>query len=217
VSAQADAIRSRRRAFALPGGSHDQLMTTLRWLLPASIGAVAAIMVLVPLSPRGEVSFLLDRKKVALTGDRIDVSHATYRGTDDDGKAFSVTAGRAVQPNPTVPVIGMENLTAQLQLSDGPAKLVAAHGSYDYNKDKVASSDPVTFTAADGYRMVMRHVNIDLASRTASGGDGGGVTGTVPTGSFSANQIVADLDSRTVALQGRARLRMVPGQMKMPK
>jgi lipopolysaccharide export system protein LptC len=111
----------------------------------------------------------------------------------------------------------MDSLTAQLQLGDGPARLTAPHGSYNFQDDKISSADPVIVTAADGYRMVMRNVVVDLDSRTAQGGQGGGVSGTVPTGTFSSDRIVADLDSRTVALQGNARLRMVPGQMKVPQ
>ncbi len=217
MTAQGDAIRSRRRHFAAPGGSHDKLIGALRKVLPAGIGAMAAVMVLVPLSPRGEVSFLLDRKKVAMTGDRIDVDRATYRGADDRGQPFQVNAQKAVQANPAIPVIGMDNLTADLQFSDGPARLTAPHGDYNFEQDKLTSKNPVTVTASDGYRMLMRNVAIDLDSRTAVGGEGGGVTGTIPTGTFSAQKIVADLDGRTVALQGNARLRMVPGQMKMPQ
>jgi lipopolysaccharide export system protein LptC len=63
--------------------------------------------------------------------------------------------------------------------------------------------------------MTMSNVVIDLNSRTATGA--GGVQGTVPTGTFTADRISADFGKRTVALEGRARLRMVPGQMKMPK
>ena len=43
-----------------------------------------------------------------------------------------------------------------------------------------------------------------------------GVEGSVPAGTFSADRLEADLDARTVALDGHARLRMVPGKMRMP-
>jgi lipopolysaccharide export system protein LptC len=35
----------------------------------------------------------------------------------------------------------------------------------------------------------------------------------VPAGTFSADSIHANLDARTVSLQGHARLRMVPGKL----
>jgi lipopolysaccharide export system protein LptC len=215
MTAQADAIRNRRRQFAAPGGSHDRLVGLLKKALPAGIGAVAAVMIIAPLTPRGEVSFLLDRKKVAVTQDRLAVDHAQYRGTDNDDRPFEVTAGKAVQAAPTVPVVAMSDLQARIQMNEGPARVSAGHGNYNYTTDKISSSEPVTFDAADGYSMVMRNVDIDLKTRTASGA--GGVDGTVPSGTFSSQRITADLAARTIALEGNARLRMVPGKLRMPK
>ena len=64
MSQQADQIRDRRRAFAAPGSPLDKAVRLLAVALPALIGAVVATMLIAPLSPRGEVSFLLDRNGV---------------------------------------------------------------------------------------------------------------------------------------------------------
>ncbi len=55
----------------------------------------------------------------------------------------------------------------------------------------------------------------DLDAQTAVGS--GGVSGSVPTGTFSADSIVADLRERSVRLDGNARLRMVPGKLRVPQ
>jgi lipopolysaccharide export system protein LptC len=47
-----------------------------------------AVMVLAPLAPRGEISFLLDRTKVAVVQDRLKVVSAMYRGADNKGRTF---------------------------------------------------------------------------------------------------------------------------------
>ena len=60
---QAAERRSRRQRFAAPGGRHDRLVSFLAKALPMGVGVVAALMVVTPLSPRGEISFLLDRNK----------------------------------------------------------------------------------------------------------------------------------------------------------
>ena len=73
----------------------------------------------------------------------------------------------------------------------------------------------VAFSAADGYRMQTNNVTIDIKRKTAVGS--GGVEGAVPTGTFRADSIHADLENRTVVLQGRARLRMTPGKLRIPK
>lgn len=215
MSVEATQIRDQRRHFAAPGGSHDRLVAFLAKALPAAIGVVAAIMILVPLSPRGEVSFLLDRNKVAVTDERIKVANAAYRGLDNRGRAFTVTAGTAVQKSASVPVVQMLDLIAQLDLNDGPARIDAPRGAYNYNTEKIDVAGPVNFAAADGYRMQTNGVAIDIRGKTATGS--GGVQGAVPTGTFSAQSMKADLDGRTVTLEGNARLRMTPGKLRIPQ
>ena len=58
---EAQALRSKRQHFAAPGGSHDRIVSLLAKALPMGVGVIAALMVVTPLSPRGEISFLLDR------------------------------------------------------------------------------------------------------------------------------------------------------------
>ena len=214
MSQQADLIRDRRRAFAAPGSPLSKTVRLLAVVLPALVGAVAAAMLIAPLGPRGEVSFLLDRNKVDTANDRLRVNDAMYRGQDNKGRPFSLTAGEAVQRSAEVPVVQLADLTARLQLTDGPAVLLAPSGSYNIEDQRVAIDDTVRFAAADGYRMTVRNVSIDLPSRTVVGA--GGVEGSIPAGSFSANSIRADLEGRVLTLSGRARLRMVPGQLRMP-
>lgn len=215
MTAQADIIRDKRRAFATPGGFHDRLIGFLVKALPAAIGVIAAVMILTPLFQRGEISFLLDRNKVAVTDERIAVSEAMYRGEDNQGRPFSLTAGSAVQASPRIPEVQMNNLVAKMLLSDGPAQITALSGNYNYNTSQVTVPGAVNFAAADGYRMVTKDVGIDLKSRRVAGS--GGVEGAVPTGTFAADRIMADLGERTVTLQGNARLRMTPGKLRMPQ
>ena len=215
MTVEADLIQDRRRHFATPGGSHDRLIAFLSKALPAAIGLVTAVMILSPLSPRGEVGFLLDRNKVAITNERLAVDKAMYRGQDDKGRAFSVLAGNAVQARSDDPIVQMSTLEAHLQMTDGPAEIQAPKGAYNYHSEQLAIDGPVNFQAADGYRMVTQNVDVDLRSHKVTGS--GGVSGAVPTGTFRADAIVADLDERTVRLEGNARLRMTPGKLKVPK
>lgn len=210
----ADRIRNQRRQWAAPGGSHDRLIRILARWLPGAVGVVAAAMLLGPLFPRGEISFLLDRNKVAITEDRLVVANAMYRGEDNEGRPFTVTAANAVQVSAADPVVRMKGLVARILMTDGPAELSAQGGSYDYNREAVDVAGPVTFTAADGYRMTTGHVAIDLKGQRILGN--GGVNGAIPAGTFSAERLVADLNARTVALEGNARLVMTPGKLRMP-
>lgn len=215
MTLQADQMRDRRRAFAAPGSSLDKIVRWLAVGLPAVVGVIAALMVITPLSPRGEVSFLLDRNKVAIAEDRLRVDNAVYRGEDSEGRPFSLSAGAAVQRSASEPVVGMRDLIARIILPQGPAVLQAELGRYDFEADKVMVDSKVTFVAADGYRMMARGVLIDLKAKTLVGS--GGVEGAIPAGTFAAEALNADLAARTVALVGNARLRMVPGRLRVPR
>jgi lipopolysaccharide export system protein LptC len=214
MTQRADRIRQRRRAFAAPGSTLDRAVRLLAIGLPALVGAVAAAMLIAPLSPRGEVSFLLDRNKVAIANDRLRVDDAMYRGQDQRGRPFSLAAGSAVQASASEPVVRMRGLTARLLLTEGPAVLTAPAGRYQIEQQQVDVDGIVRFDAADGYSMAARDVAIDLPGRALVGR--GRVEGEIPAGTFEADRIFADLAARTVTLDGNARLRMVPGKLRMP-
>ncbi len=213
-TSEAKALRSQRQEFAAPGGRHDRLIGFLARALPMGVGLVAALMVITPLSPRGEVSFLLDRKQVEVIDERLSVDNAMYRGRDNQGRPFSLTAGEAVQRSSAEGKVRMHDLMAQLLLQDGPAQLLAEGGVYDLNDDVVAVDGDLKVRTADGYSMTASGVAFDLETRTMIGE--GGVEGAVPAGTFSADSMRADLDTRTITLEGNARLQMVPGKLNMP-
>ena len=210
----ADRQRSRRQAFAAPGSPLDRIVRVLAVALPALVGVIAATMLITPLSPRGEVSFLLDRNKVAIADDRMRVDDAMYRGSDDEGRPFSLVAGEAVQRSNRVPLVEMEELTARIVLSGGPAALTAGAGTYGIDNGHVAVPDVLQFEAADGYRLAARNVVADLPGRTLF--SDGRVEGMIPAGTFSADSLRADLDARTLSLIGNARMRMTPGLLRLP-
>jgi len=213
-TSEARALRSRRQHFAAPGGSHDRLVGFLARFLPMAVGVVAALMIITPLSPRGEVSFLLDRNKVALIDERLSVDNAMYRGRDDTGRPFSLMAGEAVQRSSVEGLVRMQDLVAQMVLIDGPARLSATGGVYDIDAETVAVNGPVRLTANDGYSMVASGVSVDLRAREMRGDEG--VTGEVAAGTFSARSMRADLSARTLTLEGDARLTMTPGKLRKP-
>ncbi len=211
----ADIIRDKRRHWAAPGGSHDRKVRILARWLPGLVGVVAAAMIVGPLFTDGELSFLLDRNKVAVTTERLRVTNAMYRGEDKNQRPFTITAGSAVQVSAREPIVRMENLAARIRLTDGPAELTAARGAYNYDAETVQVEGPVLFTAADGYRLSTENVAIDLNNRRVNGS--GGVSGAVPSGTFSADRISADLDNRILTLDGNVRMRFVQKSFRIPR
>lgn len=215
MTTQADKIRSRRQAFAAPGSRLDKIVRVLAVGLPAMIGVVVAMMLITPLSPRSEISFLLDRNKVAIAEDRLRMDNAMYRGEDSSGRPFSLSAGEAVQSSASVPVVELHELTARIVLPEGPAVLSSPTGTYNIDSEQVTVPGIVQFNAADGYQLSARNVVIDLPTRVLLGN--GRVEGEIPAGTFSADDFRADLAGRNLSLIGNARLRIVPSRLRMPQ
>ena len=213
-TSEAKALRSQRQHFAAPGGRHDKLVAFLARSLPMGVGIVAALMIITPLSPRGEVSFLLDRNEVSVIDERLSVDNAMYRGRDDLGRPFSITAGDAVQRSSAEGLVRMNDLIAQLLLPDGPARLSADGGTYDLNTEVVDVDGPIEMVAVDGYRMIANGVSLNLEKREMVGDEG--VEGEIPAGAFRARSMYADLAARELTLEGNARLTMTPGKVSMP-
>lgn len=200
-------IRGERQRWAAPGSSHDRIVGLSRLILPMGIGILAAFLVMAPLTMGGDVSFVLDKSKVAVAKERLRISEALYRGADSQGQPFALRAGSAVQASSADPVVRINDLAAEIRLKDGPATLRALNGRYDMKAERVAVDGPIEFRTADGYAMDTSDATVDLKSRTMT--SAGDVTGKMPIGTFRADRLRADLEARTVTLDGRARLRIV--------
>jgi lipopolysaccharide export system protein LptC len=206
------ALRSQRRQWAAPGSGHDRLIGLLQFILPVGVGVLAAFLVMAPLFARGEMSFVLDKNKVDMASERMKMEGARYTGQDARGRAFALDAGSAVQKTSSDPIVDLERLAARIELRDGPANIRADQGRYDMTKQQVKVDGPIAVTAADGYRMTTQDATVDLKTRRVE--SAGAVSGSTPLGTFRGDTLAADLDARTVALRGNARLRVMPGRAK---
>ena len=161
----------------------------------------------VPLTNGREISFVLDKNKVQVARERMRVTEAFYRGQDSKGQPFVIRAGSAVQTTSADPVVRLQQLTARIQLTDGPATLTAPRGRYDMDTQRVAIDGPVQFGAQDGYELATHNVVIDLPTRRLA--SQAPVTGSMPLGAFAADRMRAELTTKTVWLDGHARLHIV--------
>src|SRR3546814_2310807 len=145
-----------------------------------------AYLALAPLSKNQEISFILDKNKVAVAKERMRVEAARYRGQDDKGRPFTITAESAVQATSRDPIVDVLGMMARLGLESGRATIRADQGRSNLETETVTVTGPVLFTAADGARKSTRDVAVDLATRTMEsdggrsderrGGKGGGST-----------------------------------------
>jgi lipopolysaccharide export system protein LptC len=204
--------RRKKQNWAAPGGFHDRLMTILKVALPALIGILLAYLAVAPLTRSQEISFILDKTKVDVASERMRVQTARYQGRDNRGRPFTISARSAVQATSRDPLVHISGTRADIMLDDGPAALDAETGQYNLETEQVAVVGPILVTAPDNYRLVTNDVTVDLDSRTMF--SRGNVQGTMPLGTFSANRLRADLNLRTVTLDGAARLHIVQGALR---
>ena len=212
MSEQGDLERRQKRGWAAPGGSHDRFVRILKLALPALIGVVLAFLAFSPLEDKQEVSFLLDKNKVDTAEERLKVTSAQYRGQDDDGRPFLLSARSALQATSATQIVEISDMNARIELDSGPARLQAGRARYNMENDQVDVVGPILLSAAGGYTMRTHDVNVDLRARTLS--SRGAVEGRMPLGRFSADRLQANLPDRTVVLTGRARLHIVQGAIR---
>lgn len=198
-----------RQAWAAPGGRHDRVVALLGVALPIAIGVLAAFLAIAPLRQNNELSFLLAKDNVEMAGERMRVESARYSGADDRGRAFQISAGSALQESSDDPILRLRDLSAAMELAAGRAFITANQGRYNIDTQRVALDGPIEFRASDGYALSTSDVMVDFNSQRMR--SRGAVEGEIPLGTFSANRMRVDLDSRTVNLDGRARLRIIQG------
>jgi lipopolysaccharide export system protein LptC len=212
MSDQATKERATRQRWAIPGSAHDKIVRLTKIGLPAAVGILVAVLALAPLDKHGDVSFILDKKKVDNAPERMRVEQATYVGTDNKGQRFDITAQRALQRSSDVPLVDIWGMFARLRLDRGPLLIAANKGQYNIDTQRVAINGPVNVAGPDGYRLATRDVTVDLKQRQLA--SAGPVAGRMKLGQFQARQLKANLDDRTVVLDGGARLKIVQGAVR---
>lgn len=212
LSDAARADRLARRAWAAPGSSHDRIIGVARILLPAAGFVTAVALAVTPITSGREISFVLSKNRVDRAPERMRVTSALYRGEDNAGQPFALSAASAVQAHSADPVVKLRTLRARMGLQHGPATLTAPGGDYNMTSEQVALTGPVAFRSADGYAIDTHDVDLDMNSRTLASRTP--VSGTMPLGRFSAEHMQADLGDRRMVLTGNARLHIDQRQAK---
>lgn len=212
MSELANRERAVKRHWAEPGSRHDFVVRAVKYGLPLLIAGVLALLVIAPFDKRGDTSFILDKNKVAEAPERMRVESARYTGEDDQGQTFLIIAERALQPTSNVPIVHIQGMSAQLNMARGPLSIGADKGIYDLDKEVVNVPGVIAVRGPDGYSLNTSNVSVDLNKRSMQ--SGGPVQGTMELGEFSAGRLSADLDERTVRLDGGVRLKIRQGAVR---
>ena len=212
MSDLANKERADKQRWAIPGSGHDAIVRWSKVALPSAVGVLIAVLAFAPLQKHGDVSFILDKKKVDSAPERMRVETAQYVGADNKGQRFQITANRAIQRSSDIPIVDIEGMFAQLALANGPLMIAANQGRYDLDTQQMAVNGPVRVVGPDGYRLETRDVLVDLKQRQLA--SSGPVSGQMRLGRFQAGRLRADLGERKVMLDGGTRLKIVQGAVR---
>ena len=204
--------RAFRQLWAVPGSNHDRLVRFAKVALPAAVGVLIAILAFAPLEKEGDASFILDKKKVENSPERMRVESARYVGADNRGQKFSIEANSAIQRSSDIPVVDISGMIARLGLAQGPLVIMSNFARYDLDTQQIDIRGPVRLIGPDGYRLETADVRVDLKERHLE--SPGPVAGQMRLGRFTAGSISADLDERNVVLGNGARLKIVQGAVR---
>ena len=201
-----------KQRWAEPGSGHDKIVRWTKIALPSAVGVLIAVLALAPLDKKGDVSFILDKKKVDSAPERMRVDQARYTGTDDKGQQFLMTAHQAIQRSSDNPLVDVRGMFARLNQQQGPVLIAADKGRYNIDTQQVAIDGPVKVAGTEGFRLSTSNVRVDLKQRKLA--SQGPAEGAMRLGQFHANRIRADLGERKVVLDGGARLKIVQGAVR---
>jgi lipopolysaccharide export system protein LptC len=212
MSELANQEREVKQRWAVPGSSHDRIIRFAKVALPSGVGALIAFLALAPLDKSGDISFILDKNEVESAPERIRVEQARYVGEDNRGQKFQITANRALQRTSDQPIVDIWGMLARFGLTQGPVTVAADQGRYNLDEQQVSVVGPVRVAGPEGEQLVTNNVTVDLKQNVVRGD--GGVSGRMELGQFQAGRLRADLNSRTIVLDGGTRLKIVQGAVR---
>src|SRR5439155_1117148 len=106
--------------------------------------------------------------------------------------------GRHLRPCLSLP----SSSSASSRAGPHPAAFTAGKGRYNLENEQVAVDGPIVVTGPNNYRLETNDVMVDLNSKKLQSQKN--VQGTMSLGTYAANGMHADLEARTVTLDGRA-------------
>lgn len=212
MSELASKERATKQRWAVPGSSHDRIVRFAKVALPSAVGVVIAFLAMAPLEKKGDVSFILDKNQVENAPERMRVEQARYVGEDNRGQKFLIVANRARQRSSEEPIVDIWGMLARFGLGQGPVTVAANQGRYNLDQQKVSVAGPVRVAGPEGERLVTSDVSVDLKNHMMT--SDGGVSGRMELGQFEAGRLRANLENRTIVLDGGTRLKIVQGAVR---
>lgn len=146
------------------------LVTLTKWLLPVVAVALLSTIALWP-----ELDRVADQTRLSFGGasgtiQGARLTDAQYRGVDQQGRPYTLTASVAQQAGPNR--INLTSPKGDITLQDGTwLMLEAKHGVFSQHSDTLDLSHDVTLYRDDGTTMKSASASVDLKNSAAASGD----------------------------------------------
>jgi lipopolysaccharide export system protein LptC len=123
----------------------------------------------------------------------------------DSGSGYQLTANNAFLSLNTRK-LKSDEISGVLPLDGANASVKASNSQFDYDSQVIDVPGAMAFDSGKGYNLVVSNARVWLKERRLQ--STGPVTGSTNIGTFRADTLSADMNSRIVILKGRAQLRI---------
>jgi lipopolysaccharide export system protein LptC len=146
------------------------LINLTKWLLPVGALALLSTIALWPELDRAADQTRMSFAGVSATVQGARLTDARYRGVDQQGRPYTLTASIAQQVTPER--INLTLPKGDITLTDGTwLMLQAKRGVYTQHRDELDLSHDVTLYRDDGTTMVTASATVDLKNSAAAGAE----------------------------------------------
>ncbi len=202
------------QARALPGGGEDPrrrlIMRLVKFVLPAVALVFLALMVVWPRLFKQESQFELTTADVSRVKDDLRMSSPRFTGMSADNRPYMVTADSAVQDVNDHELVKLDNLQADLAMSDGSWLSVTAKSGLMHSALQTLQLDGQIEAYSDlGYAFYTQSAQIDLDAGTLSASTPVRLQG--PLGHLRASTMRAADQGKTLHFAGDVKVVIYPG------
>lgn len=149
---------------------HTRVVKTLRVLLP--LGGLAIVVVLFGTALLKSLSPLNSIGNIDVTSEGLVMNDPNLAGRLNDGRAYKVSAAKAVQSFSDTSRITLTDLLATLNVSDEQTIEVNSKGGvFDTDEEWMTLSDGIVLTTTDGYRVDLSTARLDFKNGSMASED----------------------------------------------
>lgn len=181
---------------------YSAFVRVMKRALPLAALALGLAVLGYALQPRETGRVTMTFERLGTIENDLAMVNPRLTGTNDEGLPFVVTAASAVQEGKGAQRVRLENVNAELTLSDGGLLRVrASKGVVDTASRQLEVSGGITFASADGLTAETQSALADLNTGIVSGTSQ--ITATSKFGRITADRFTFNKDSRLLRFDGQ--------------